>query len=111
MVSPQICMVINATRSLNDIWIEDSIPNRNNLRQVFNDLDMGGYFMMETIQFVPGWSHFTLNNGMKLDNFVYMKGLEGFSFEQCLQMATLADIENIKVPFYTSINSLIIKNR
>ena len=45
---------------------------------------MGDYFMMERLQFIPGWTDFRLNNGLKLDILVNMKGLEGFTFEECL---------------------------
>ena len=37
---------------------------------------------------------------------VTMKGLEEFSFEQCLEIATIAEIEKIPVPFL-HINQLI----
>jgi hypothetical protein len=28
-----------------------------------------------------------------------MKGLEGYSFDECLQMSTIAEIDNTNVPF------------
>jgi hypothetical protein len=67
---------------------------------------MGDFFMMERMQFVPGWTNFSLNNGMRLDVLVDVKGLEGFSFDECLQMASIADIDDIRVPFL-HINHLI----
>lgn len=45
-----------------DIWIEETIENRINLRKAFNKAGMGDYFMMERIQFIPGWTDFRLNN-------------------------------------------------
>ena len=39
-----------------------------------------------------------------------MKGLEGYSFDECLQMATIAEIENVKVPFL-HINHLIANKK
>jgi hypothetical protein len=30
---------------------------------------------------------------------VNMKGLEGYSFDECLNMASVADIDGVKVPF------------
>ena len=71
---------------------------------------MGDYFMMERLQFIPGWTDFRLNNGLKLDILVNMKGLEGFTFEECLQIATIAGIENIPVPFL-QINQLIANKK
>jgi hypothetical protein len=41
-----------------------------------------------------------------LDILIDMKGLEGYTFDECLQMASIADIENIKIPFL-HINQLI----
>jgi hypothetical protein len=35
-----------------------------------------------------------------------MKGLEGYTFDECLQMASVADIEDINIPFL-HINQLI----
>jgi hypothetical protein len=39
-----------------------------------------------------------------------MKGLEQYSFEECLQMSSVADIENVKIPFL-HINQLIINKK
>jgi len=89
-----------------DIWIKDSLENRQQLRDAFMDCDMGDYPMLEYMQFIPGWTDFHLNNGLRLDILIDMKGLEGYTFEECLEMASVADIENINVPFL-HINQLI----
>ncbi len=93
-----------------DMWLKDTQNNRVNLRKAFRDAGMGDYFMMETMQFVAGWTDFYLNNGLKLDIMVDMKGLEGFSFDECLSIATIADIEKTKVPFL-HINQLIANKK
>ena len=93
-----------------DIWIEDSQVNRQNLRVAFREAGMGDYFMMERMQFIPGWTDFKLNNGLKLDIMTDMKGLEGYSFDECYQLATIADIENVFVPFL-HINQLIANKK
>jgi len=89
-----------------DIWIEDTPENRRKLRAVFNALAMGDHPQFETMQFVPGWSEFYLNNGFQLDILTEMKGLEEYSFDECLQMASIADIDGVNVPFL-HINQLI----
>lgn len=89
-----------------DIWIEDTAVNRQRIRQAFKDCGMGDYYMLATMQFVPGWTDFHLMNGLRLDIMVNMKGLEGYSFEECLNMAAIADIDGIRVPFL-HINQLI----
>ena len=89
-----------------DIWIEDTPMNRENLRKAFSECGMGDYFMLDKIQFVPGWTDFQLMNGLRLDILSSMKGLEGFTFSECLEMASMADIDEVKVPFL-NINQLI----
>ena len=41
-----------------DIWLEDTDLNRQRLRAAFIECGMGDYFMLDTIQFVPGWTDF-----------------------------------------------------
>lgn len=56
---------------------------------------------------MAGWTGFRLNNGLKLDIMVGMKGLEEYTFDECLQIATIADI---KIPFL-HINQLIANKK
>jgi hypothetical protein len=93
-----------------DIWIEDSLENRKRLREAFIECGMGDYYMLETMQFVPGWTDFHLMNGLRLDILINMKGLEGYSFDECLNMAAVADIDGISVPFL-HINHLIANKK
>lgn len=93
-----------------DIWIEDTVLNRQNLRAAFKECGMGDYFMLDKMQFVPGWSDFQLINGLRLDIMINMKGLEGYSFSQCLEMASIADIDGINIPFL-HINQLIANKK
>lgn len=62
--------------------------------------------MLDRIQFVPGWTDFHLLNGLRLDIIVTMKGLEEYSFDESLEMAAIATIDDVKVPFL-HINQLI----
>jgi len=93
-----------------DIWLEDSLENRANLRKAFIAAGMGDYPMVERMQFVPGWTDFRLNNGLRLDVIVEMKGLENFSFEECYEIATIANIEGVDIPFL-HINQLIANKK
>lgn len=93
-----------------DIWIADDPVNRRHLRLALKQAGMGDYFMMETIQFVSGWTDFKLNNGLRLDILTSMKGLEDFTFEDCFKMSTIADIDGIKIPFL-HINQLILNKK
>nr|WP_294948669.1 hypothetical protein [uncultured Mucilaginibacter sp.] len=89
-----------------DIWIDDTLENRQALRKAFAKCGMGDYPMIETMQFVPGWTDFQLDNNFTVDIMVGMKGLEGYSFDECLEMASVADFEDARVPFL-HINQLI----
>jgi hypothetical protein len=93
-----------------DIWIEDSTENRDRLRLAFKKYGMGDFPMLLTIQFVPGWTNFSLNNGLKLDVMVGVKGLEKYTFDECLEMSTIGDIDEVKVPFL-HINHLIASKK
>jgi len=89
-----------------DIWLKDTLPNRQALRKAFISCDMGDYPVIETMQFVPGWTEFRLNNSLRLDILTEMKGLENYTFDECLDMASVADIEGVSIPFL-HINQLI----
>jgi len=92
------------------LWIKDTKENRINLRKAFIDCDMGDYPMIEYMQFIPGWTDFQLNNGLRLDIIIEMKGLEEYTFDECLAMASIADIDDVLIPFL-HINQLIANKR
>nr|WP_067058345.1 hypothetical protein [Mucilaginibacter sp. L294] len=89
-----------------DIWLKDTLENRVNLRKAFVSCNMGDFPMVEYMQFIPGWTDFSMNNGLRIDILIDMKGLEEYTFDECLQIASVADIEDVKVPFL-HINQLI----
>ncbi len=93
-----------------DIWIDDNVDNRQHLRKAFVECGMGDYYMLETMQIVPGWTDFHLMNGLRLDIMVNMKGLEGYGFDECLSMASIAEIDGVQVPFL-HINQLIANKK
>jgi len=86
-----------------DIWLKDTLENRRRLRQAIRDCGMPDYPMIETMQFVPGWTIFHLNNALELDiRTTAMKGLEAFSFKECLEKASVAQIDGVNIPFLHS---------
>src|SRR6201986_476302 len=89
-----------------DMWLEDTIENRITLRKAFSELGYGDYASLETMQFVPGWTSFYIGGGIDLDIMTKMKGLEDLSFNECLEMASIADFEGTRIPFL-HINHLI----
>jgi hypothetical protein len=82
-----------------DMWLEDTIENRKNLRTSFSELGYGDFSSLEMMQFVPGWTNFYIGGGIELDIMTSMKGLENISFSECLSMASIADLEGVEVPF------------
>ena len=62
------------------------------------------------MQFVAGWTNFYIGGYIVLNMLVSMKGLEGFTFEECRRLASEADIEDLKVPFL-HINQLITNKK
>ncbi len=88
-----------------DIWIEDSLENRRNLRKSFAQLGYGDFESIETMQFVPGWTSFYAA-GIELDIMTEMKGIENESFQDCYKMASISNLEGVTVPFL-HINHLI----
>jgi hypothetical protein len=43
-----------------DLWLEDTPPNRKNLRIAFDALGYGDHPALETMDFIPGWSAFSV---------------------------------------------------
>ena len=89
-----------------DILLEDTLENRRKLRASFSNLGMGDIPLLETIKFIPGWTDFPMNNGLRLDILTDLKGINNFTFEECYRISSLAEIENVPVRFL-HINHLI----
>ncbi|MBV7529782.1 hypothetical protein [Chitinophaga sp. sic0106] len=90
-----------------DMWLEDTLENRKNLIKAFTSAGFGDDFhMLETMQFVPGWTSFHIGNNIELDIMTEMKGLDNLSFQECLNLASIADLKVVQVPFL-HINHLI----
>lgn len=99
----------NRTTDDLDIWIEDTLINRQNLRKAFAQLNYGDFQSLETMQFVPGWTTFYAA-GVELDIMTEMKGLEEESFETCYNMALIGNLDGVTIPFL-HINHLIANKK
>lgn len=93
-----------------DLWLEDTLENRKNFRRAFVELGYGDFAPFETMQFVAGFSDMLIGGGITLDIMTEMKGLEQLSFEECLSMASTADLDGVLVPFL-HINHLIANKK
>jgi len=92
-----------------DIFIEDTIDNRKNLRNAIKQMGLGDYESINTMQFIPGWTDFTLNFNFRLDIMTSVKGLENQSFSALLEQANVIDIDGIPVFFIDYKNLIIAK--
>jgi len=93
-----------------DIFIEDSIDNRENLRKALKQAGIGDFENLNTMQFIPGWTDITLNFNLRLDIMTSVKGLENANFEQLLEKAYIAEISDIQV-YFIDYESLIIAKK
>ena len=93
-----------------DIFIEDSIENRENLRVALKQSGLGDFENMNTMQFIPGWTDITLNFNLRLDIMTSVKGLENSTFKQLLEKAYITEINDIPV-YFIDYESLIIAKK
>jgi len=93
-----------------DVWLEDTLENRKRFRRAFNEYSGQDYYMLEQVQIVTGWVNLHLNNGYRLDLLVSMKGLDEYTFDECRELASIADIGSVMVPFL-QINQLIANKK
>jgi predicted nucleotidyltransferase len=92
-----------------DIFIEDSIENRINLRRAIKELGLGDFESINTMQFIPGWTDFRLNFNLRLDVMTTIKGFEDKTFKNLLEKASIIDIDGIPVYFIDYENLIIAK--
>ena len=93
-----------------DIFIEDTIANRENLRIAIKQMGLGDFESIKTMQFLPGWTDFTLNINFRLDIMTSVKGLENKPFVVLLEKANIIDIDGIPV-FFIDYDNLIIAKK
>ena len=92
-----------------DIYLEDTKTNRANLRNAFIEIGLGDLEAIETMQFVAGWTEFSLNEGFRLDIMTSVKGLEEKTFKELFDVAKVVVIEDIPVKFIDYDNLIIAK--
>ena len=92
-----------------DIYIEDSTENRKNLRQALIAVGIGDFKEIEYLKFIPGWTDFSLDFGLRLDIMTDVKGLENITFDELWKLATVINIEEIPVYFIDYQNLIISK--
>jgi hypothetical protein len=92
-----------------DILIDDTIENRKKLRKAFKEIGIGDFESIETMQFIPGWTDFTLDFGLRLDVMTSIKGLEEKSFQDLYDDTTIVLLGGVEVKFIDYDNLIIAK--
>jgi len=92
-----------------DLLIDDSLENRKRLRKAFKEIGIGDFKEIEHIEFIPGWSDFTLNYGMRLDIMTAIKGFSQGEFDELYQKSKLTYISGIPIRFIDYENLIISK--
>lgn len=91
------------------IYIEDTPLNRVCLRNAFKVIGIGDFEEIERIQFIPGWTDFSLEHGLRLDILTSLLGLEEKSFDGLLLQATTVVVKDVQVPFIDYASLIIAK--
>jgi hypothetical protein len=89
-----------------DLLIDDTIENRKNLRKAFEAIGIGDFIEIETMQFVPGFTDFTISYDLRLDIMTSIKGLENENFNTLLENATIILLKETPV-YFLDYDSLI----
>lgn len=92
-----------------DILIDDTLDNRRNLRKAFIDIGIGDFETLETMDFIPGWTDFSLNFGLRLDIMTTVKGLEDKSFQELFDEATIVLLGGVEVKFIDYYSLILAK--
>lgn len=92
-----------------DIYIEDTIINRQNLRTALKQMGIGDFESINTMQFIPGWTDFTLNFNFRLDVMTSVLGIENKPFATLLELANIVEIDGIPVYFIDYENLILAK--
>ena len=92
-----------------DILIEDTLENRKNFRVALKEIGIGDFPQIETMQFVGGYTDFTISYDLRLDVMTSIKGLEQVNFDVLHQNATIVLLQEIPVYFIDYDNLMIAK--
>ena len=93
-----------------DILLEDTTENRINLRAAFKQIGIGDFPQIETMQFVAGYTDFTISYDLRLDVMTSIKGLENANFDELLQNATIVYLNEVPV-YFIDYDSLILAKK
>ena len=87
----------NRTTGDLDILIENSTNNRKRLRKALKDIGFGDFEQIESMEFIPGWTDFTVGPGLRLDVMTSVKGIDEKDFDELYRFSEVTVIENVSV--------------
>jgi hypothetical protein len=92
-----------------DLLIEDSLQNRKRLRQFLKELGVGDFKEIEYIEFIPGWTDFSLDYGIRLDVMTSIKGFSKEDFDELYRLSEVTMLSDIPVRFIDYHNLILSK--
>ncbi len=93
-----------------DLWIKNTQQNKVILKNVFQEYGMGDFKTLPDMQFIPGWTYFHLDNGLRLYIMTSVKGLDNSNFDSLLKSASIATIYSVEIPCL-HLNALILTKK
>ena len=82
-----------------DIYLEDSIVNRQSLIDSLDAMAYGRFDELLRVPIIAGYCEIMMDNGMYADLMTEMKGLDKSKFNEYYELATLDVIQDIPVRF------------
>lgn len=82
-----------------DIYLEDSIVNRQSLIDSLDAMAYGRFDELLRVPIIAGYCEIMMDNGMYADLMTEMKGLDKSKFNDYYELATLDVIQDIPVRF------------
>jgi hypothetical protein len=82
-----------------DFWIEGGLENRKNLIEALDFLQYGRFEELETLPLIAGFCEIMLDNGIYADLMDTILGFKKEDFDECYDMAVIAEVDNVPVRF------------
>ncbi|MNK82514.1 hypothetical protein D3C87_1022910 [compost metagenome] len=110
MVLPLTDTVIIALPVI-DIYLKDTKDNRQNLIYALDKMGYGRYDMLLDVPIIAGYCEVLMDDGMYADLMTDIPGLDKTKFDEYFEMATVDEINGVKVRFLHYNHLLIIKEQ
>jgi hypothetical protein len=82
-----------------DIYLQDTIENRQNLIVALEEIGYGRFDMLLDVPIVAGYCEILMDNGMYADLMTEVKGLKQVDFDEHFEMATVDIVNDTPVRF------------